>query len=118
MPLNDKELGTLLVGAAVVIVLAYIAHNESDDKGQQRYQGELATAGLSGVVIDNLDTGVHYFHPNYCVPGQTQIFTAHRYPTISGGNITTLIHHGMDPLKRRAPQDDDWRIRPPAEVMW
>lgn len=118
MPLNEKQLGMLLVGAAVVGVLAYIAHNESNAETAPRYDSPLAAVGVSASVIDRLDTGDHYFHPNYCVPGQTQIYTPHRYPVVSGGNISTLIHHGMDRLAVDAPQDNEWIKRPPAEVMW
>lgn len=121
MPLNlsEKDIALLAVGVAVVVVLIYIAHNESNDKGQPRYENTVVTAGMNAMLpIDRLDTGDHYFHPNYCVPGQTQIFLPHRYPSVSGGNISTLIHHGMDRLARRAPQDSDWIERPPAEVMW
>jgi hypothetical protein len=121
MPLNDKDLSFIAIGAIVVFVLSYCAYQNSDDNGktQPRYDGELATAGQFGaMVIDSLDTGDHYFHPNMLYPGQQQVFTAHRYPVISGGNITALIHQGMDAMRRQAPQDADWIERPPGEVMW
>lgn len=120
MQFNDKQLTMLAVGAAVVAVIALYAHLSVDDggKGQPRYEGEAALAGIGGAVITALDTGDHYFHPNHCIPGQTQIFTAHRYPAISGGNITALIHNGFDAMRRRAPQDADWIEQPPGNVMW
>jgi len=118
MHLDHKQLGLILVGAAFAGLLFYVAYDQSD-KGQARYQSPKGFAvGLGFVAIDALDTGDHYFHPAYCVPGQTQIFTAHKYPEVSGGEISTLIHQGMDALRRPAPQDDDWRTMPPAEVMW
>lgn len=120
MRLNEHELGVLIVGAVVIGILVYIAYDKSEQVPQPRYTGTLPTVGLSVMdrAIDKLDTGDHYFHPAFCIPGQTQIFTPHRYPTISGGNITTLIHQGMDALRRPAPQDNDWIQRPPAEVMF
>jgi hypothetical protein len=121
MLLNEKDLSFIAIGAIAVFVLSYCAHQNSDDggKGQPRYDGELAGAGLFGaMVIDALDTGDHYFHPASCIPGQQQVFTPHRYPTISGGNITALIHQGMDAMRRQAPQDSDWIERPPGEEMW
>lgn len=120
MRLDSRDLALLTVGAAFIIVLGYIAYDKSDT-GQPRYQSSTGIATGFNVIdtaISQLDTGDHYFHPAYCVPGQTQIFTAHRYPTVSGGGISTLIHQGMDALSVPAPQDDDWRIRPPGEVMW
>lgn len=122
MQVNEKDLALLAVGVAFSVVLFYMARGESDT-GQPRYEGDSDTGIATGfnvidTYIDRLDTGDHYFAPAYCVPGQTQIFTAHRYPAVSGGNISALIHQGMSALRRPAPQDDDWRTRPPAEVMW
>lgn len=120
MQVNSKDMGLMLVGAAFVFVLAYMAYDKSVT-GQPRYVSNTGfTTGFNvlDTAIDALDTGEHYFHPAYCVPGQTQIFTQHKYPTVSGGNITTLIHQGLDSLNVPAPQDNDWIIRPPGEVMW
>lgn len=119
MQLDRKEWTILAVGAAFVALAVYVGYNRTQNKGQPRYEsgtGVNVATGLS--VVDQLDTGNHYFHPAYCVPGQTQIFTPHRYPSVSGGNISTLIHQGMDALRRQAPQDADWFERPPGDVMW
>lgn len=122
MRLSEKDMAILAIGVAFSIVFFYMAHGESDT-GQPRYEGDSDTGATTGfnvidTYIDRLDTGDHYFPPAYCVPGQTQIFTAHRYPSVSGGSISTLIHQGFDALRRPAPQDDDWRTQPPGEVMW
>lgn len=120
MRVNSKDLAIVSVGVAFLAVLCYVAYDRSNT-GQPRYQSSTGIATGFNVIdtaVDALDTGDHYFHPAYCVPGQTQIFTAHKYPTVSGGSISTLIHQGMDALNVPAPQDDDWRIRPPGEVMW
>jgi len=118
--MQAKDMSIILVGAGFVALLAYIAYDQSDTPTPRYESATGITTGFNVIdtAIDALDTGDHYFHPAYCVPGQTQIFTPHKYPTVSGGNITTLIHQGMDRLSQPAPQDDDWRIRPPAEVMW
>jgi hypothetical protein len=108
----------ITVGAAFIGLIVLVAHKRTENTGQPRYQNAAPEVGLNVMAVDSLDTGDHYFHPNYCVPGQTQIWTAHRYPAVSGGNISTLIHHGMDRLKVPAPQDDDWIKNSPAEVMF
>jgi hypothetical protein len=120
MHLDSKDIGLLAVGVTVLAVIGYIAYDQTQSKGQPLYDASPVTAGFSvlDTAIDRLDTGDHYFHPSYCVPGQTQIFTPHRYPAVSGGNISTIFHHGMDRLSRKAPQDDDWLKHSPAEVMW
>lgn len=119
MRVDSKDMAIAGVGAAFVLLLVYLGYSRTDKTGQPRYTSPAgaASAGMFGV-IDALDTGLHYFHPAYCVPGQTQIYTAHKYPDKPGGNISTLIHQGMSRLSQPAPQDDDWIKRPPAEVMF
>lgn len=118
--LSNKDVGLLLVGSAFVLLVVYIAYDKSDTPGARYENSTVVTAAFNAIdqAVKDLDTGDHYFHPAYCVPGQTQIFTAHRYPAVSGGSISTVMHHGMDRLKVPAPQDGDWINRPPGEVMW
>jgi hypothetical protein len=118
MQVDHKSLGVAVVGLSFIGLLVLMARQRTDNTGQPRYQDDASLASLSPMAIDALDTGAHYFHPNFCVPGQTQIWTQHRYPAVSGGNVSTLIHHGMSALRRPAPQDSDWIERPPAEVMF
>jgi hypothetical protein len=118
MQFDHKDIALIAVGLGALVVIGYAARIKTDT-GQPRYESSLGADLTTGFnVVDRLDTGDHYFHPSYCVPGQTQIWTQHKYPTVSGGNVSTLIHQGMSALRRSAPQDDDWRTGPPAEVMW
>jgi hypothetical protein len=119
MAFNERDIGLLAAGAAFTVLVLFVAWNETDT-GQPRYAETFSGNDNPNLatVLDRLDTGDHYFHVNHCVPGQGQVFTPHRYPHISGANITALIHGGFDSMRKAAPQDDDWRTRPPGEVMW
>jgi hypothetical protein len=113
-------MGVLAVGALLVAVIGYIAH---DQAGGNPKDGFVETAGTEtnpnlGNVIDRLDTGDHYFHPNYSTPDQQLGFLPHRYPYVSGANITAVINHGLDALRRPSPVDDSWRVGAPAEQAW
>jgi hypothetical protein len=121
--LDSRDLGLIAVGAFFVLVIAYIGYDQSEKTGQPRFSSSLnqsVTTGFNVIdkAFDHLDTGDHYFHPVFCVPGQTQIFTQHKYPEVTGGNISTLIHQGMSALSKPAPQDNDWITRPPGEVQF
>jgi hypothetical protein len=123
MQVDARDLGLITVGVGLVLLIAYVGNDQTQKTGQPRYSssaGQGLTTGLDVIdkAVDSLDTGDHYFHPVFCVPGQTQIFTKHKYPEVSGGNISTLIHQGMDALRKPAPQDNDWITRPPAEVQF
>lgn len=121
MKLSQRECIIIGAGGVLVAVLWYLAYQQTEPGNTQpRYEGEAAMAGLSGItmVFEHLNTGDHYFHPGYCVGGQTQVFTPHRYPNVSGGNVTALIHQGFDAMRFTAPQDGDWMQQPPgSEVL-
>jgi hypothetical protein len=115
MQVNAKDAGFIAVGAAFAMLVFYVAYVNAGGGKQPRYEESNPNLGY---VIDHLDTGSHYFHPNYCVPGQKVVFLPQRYPTTGGPNLTALIHHGMDAMRKPAPQDDDWREDAPSEMAW
>lgn len=119
MPLNDRDIGIVAAGVAIVAVIAWIAHNEAG--GNTPSPVETADTNLNpnlGFVLDALDTGDHYFHPAYCHGNQDLIFLPHRYPHVPGANMSAVIHHGLDALRMPAPTDDSWRVGAPAELAW
>lgn len=62
---------------------------------------------------------LHYFHPEGPLPlnppNQQYTNTKQRYPTVTGTNINTLIHHGYSPLMVPTPRDYSWIVNPPAD---
>jgi hypothetical protein len=45
-------------------------------------------------------------------------YTPHRYPAVPGGNISTVMHHGIvEACCNRAPADNDWRLNPPEVAV-
>lgn len=114
MALSDKDINLMAVGGAFLLLLLFIAYHETDNKGQARYQ----PSGQANPALSYLDSEGHWFDPELCVPGQQQIYTAHRYPTHPGHEITVLINQGLDAMSRRAPQDEDWRTMPPSEMSY
>jgi hypothetical protein len=60
-------------------------------------------------------------HPGHvCKPyhgGYT--YTPHRYPRMTGGEITAIIHRGFSPMRvpSNAP-DANWIVSPPSEVSF
>lgn len=51
-------------------------------------------------------------HPRWDDYGH--VATRHRYPAGIATNVTTVMHHGFDSLRRPAPQDGDWIYHPPS----
>lgn len=58
----------------------------------------------------------HLCHPDELPAGYT--FTPHRYPRVTGGEITNAIHKGFSMMRVPASQDVQWLIAPPSEVMF
>jgi hypothetical protein len=112
MATNETLLGLGIIGAAVAIVLGYAAHVSV----QVETYPDVEIAANGGVNAPLSKGTTEYLRPANSI-GDV-VYTPHRYPNVSGSNITALIHHGLDPLCKRAPSDSKWIEQPPAEVMW
>lgn len=110
-------------GIGALIVLFFAQRNAAAPlAGVPKFETEAQFDGLNtdvgmrtnaGTPLD-LSTGIHFFVPGYCCPGQEVTTTRHRYPLVSGGNITAVMNHGMSQLSQGSP-DNDWRVMPPSE---
>jgi hypothetical protein len=60
-------------------------------------------------------------HPGHvCKPHHAgYTYTPHRYPRMTGGEITAIIHRGFSPMRIPANTPDaTWISSPPSEVMY
>lgn len=46
------------------------------------------------------------------------VYTPHRYPRVSGGEITAVIHRGFSTMRVPDVADVQWMIAPPSEVQF
>src|SRR5580765_7793043 len=44
------------------------------------------------------------------------VYTPHRYPSLAGSDVTTLVNYGHHPLRLPHERDTGWLTRPPSEV--
>lgn len=141
MKLSDRDKHIILLGVVFVALGGYIVVSRTGaagtgvtNKSPRResiaqaslnltVQGIAADVNMLGIDVNGGFTPesrlLHFFHPNYGMrlnpPDQQYTDTAHRYPTVSGTNISTLIHHGYSPLMCPADQDTAWMVNPPSE---
>jgi hypothetical protein len=112
MAISKNEVGLLVVGLAIAVVFGYVAF----------LNVEVETYPDTEIAIrSGINQPVSMAPHEFVTPGNSispVIYMPHRYPNVSGGNITALIHHGMEPLRKRAPSDSKWIECPPAEVMY
>lgn len=112
MAISKNEAGLLIVGLAIAVVFGYIAFLSVDVETYPDV--EIAASA-------RLDAPVGMAPHEFVTSGNSLtpvINMPHRYPSVSGQNITALIHYGMEPLRKRAPSDSKWIECPPAEVMY
>lgn len=112
MAISKGEVAIVVVGLSVAVLMGYFATASVD---VQTYPDvELSVGG-------GLDKPVGMQNHEFVTPGNSLVpvvYTPHRYPNVSGSNITALVHHGFTPLRKRAPSDSKWIECPPAEVMF
>ena len=125
MTLSAHEWGLVAAGGGLVIALAYVAYTSTDDRLTPEVQTEAQFSGLGldvGARVNlgtnlSLDPLIHFWHPGLD-PEPTAQKTRTlpiKYPYVSGANISTLIHRGMDAMKNGSP-DNSWREFPPSEA--
>jgi hypothetical protein len=115
MKISQNEWGLLLVGGAILGVFVYLAYDNVENKTMPRQ--EVASVGGFSAALDAC-TEQEFFRPHLLTENQQLQFTPHRYPNVTGGGFSTIIHYGMSQLRLPAPQDRMWIERPPAEVQW
>lgn len=131
-------IGIVILAVGVRFVIERTGHDGTDSAGHAPLEesstasvGSFVTASLSAP-INMLGIGpgglrdesklLHFFHPESRfvpqVSGQDYVDTRHRYPTVTGTNISTLIHRGYSPLMVPTKKDYDWLVNPPTESMF
>jgi hypothetical protein len=116
MAINKDMVPFAVAGIALVAFLGYFAWLSVD---VQTYPDvELSAGGGFGSPHDtplNMHNSEYSTEYNSTVP---VVNLPHRYPTVPGGNITCLIHHGLSPLRMSKGMDQRWITAPPGNEMW
>jgi hypothetical protein len=115
MVISKDYVPFMVVGVAAAALMGYFAYLQLNVEDQTYPDVEIAVGGgFNHPILPNVNTEYSTPENSLC-----QVVTLpHRYPQVSGGNITALIHHGWSPLRMSKGMDSRWITRPPAEVMW
>jgi hypothetical protein len=110
----------IICGVALLAVL-YIANESTDTEsdGIEAKSGmDLGSLNVGGFVT-MLDTSpeIHGWSPGYDPDPSSQdvVKPRLRYPTITGANVSCVIHRGFDAM-RFPGIDGEWATAPPSEV--
>jgi len=134
---KDVKLFLLLAAFAVAAGTSfYFAVNASASDGkpgvpevqtESQVEGMGVKAGLrfdqygSGTMLD-MSPKLHFWAPGFDeslvgLPAEQggTVKTAHRYPALPGGNITTVMHHGWSGMQE--PECNVWFRNPPEAAV-
>lgn len=131
MKLSTRE--WVLVGAGILAVsygtwkaMYSTGHPETNANGEAPVRESVAVGvnaapnmlGIGPNGFTDETRLLHFFHPDHHLVNDTGIEYVnlkHRYPTVTGTNISTLIHRGYSPLMVPSQRDYDWLVDPPAD---
>jgi hypothetical protein len=112
------------IGAAILLIALYLAQQSTDDslvsvpseqtEAQFNTWGREFDGGINDGTPLDLTPSIHFFDEGWACPNQQFVQSRHRYPLVSGGNISTVMHRGFSCLANQSP-DNYWRVTPPSE---
>lgn len=115
MAISKHECGVIAVAALAVGIIVYYAYTVQE---QPVEPPDKAIVGATfNETLDSMSQE-EFFRPNNTISGQVVVYTKHRYPTVTGGNISTLIHRGYSAVRRKPQMDAGWFMQPPGDVEW
>jgi hypothetical protein len=58
----------------------------------------------------------HHYHEYVAPVEHGHVFTPHRYPAVSGGNMSAIMHHGWSAVMKPGKSNPAWIECPPSEL--
>jgi hypothetical protein len=110
---------TQIICGALVLVVAYLLYTqvEGGPDGFGRPQKQASGDADVDPWVNTPDGRHHLCRPHEHHSGY--VYTPHRYPRVTGGEISAVIHRGFSPMRvPAATPDADWIVSPPSEAQW
>lgn len=128
VPVDNPQIACLALFGGAAVALLWYAMQQTDrpvpnDQSESQMLGaNAANPSLVGKLLNagtvlDLRPEIHFWNPGDYGEDIQPVYTPHRYPTVSGGNISTVMHKGWSQACRDSPQDNDWRIAPPEVAV-
>lgn len=128
--MNEHRLGVGVVFLFVALVFVYYATSKTTDKGipipELETEAQFNGLGLNSEFDLRYNPGSmlssHPVNHNWDPMGDgdstspSKVTTRVRYPIISGGNVSTLIHRGWSGFQNSSP-NKEWFYAPPEAAV-
>jgi hypothetical protein len=127
--MNDKLFLVLVLFGLAAGVTFYFAVDKSPGPNVPvpQYESEVQFAGMnisSGFTLGgeggplDMRPEIHMFDWDaYGNKTVQPVFTQHRYPTVCGGNISTVMNHGIVKACCDKAPDSGWFLQPPEAAV-
>lgn len=122
--MNEHRLAVVVLLGIAALGAVYFAVNSTPAVVVPQYDGEAQFAGMDirsgidlGPLVDTACLWQPHFNPRDANPPCGVITTRHRYPTVPGGNISTVMHKGWSAMSELAPAGNDWFADPPSVAV-
>lgn len=123
--MNHNELAVLVfIGLAAAGALYFAVNATPNTQSVPQFETEAQLAGLSidtGITLGPLMDTSHLWdptgNPRDKNPPCGVVATPHRYPSVPGGNISTVMHKGWSAMTDWAPAGNDWFMNPPSVAV-
>ena len=118
----DKHVILAGLGGSIVLIALYLAMQSTGDnlvsvpEIQTEAQFDSLAVGMNAGTPLDMTPSIHFYDEGWNCPDQQTVIPRHRYPVVSGGNISTVMHRGMSSLAEQSPTGNGWRITPPSEA--
>jgi hypothetical protein len=124
---NHNRLASAVILGALALIVIYYATSMTGDKvpdvPQIDSEAQFYGLNISGDLSYNPGTPLDmrpevHFHDTDCEPkiGQEYVRSRHSYPTVPGGNVSSIIHKGWGGFLESCP-DNDWFFNPPEAAV-
>lgn len=125
--MNPNETALAVLAGIGVASLIYAGTRMTGDNIVPETQHDEDMIGLNVKSNLSLNVGtpldmsheIHGWHPGYDPDPQAQPVTQsrHRYPSVPGGNLSTVMHKGWSTMNDSSPSGNDWRVDPPEAAV-
>jgi hypothetical protein len=128
--MKDSEITVWVIAALGLAAIFYLINQNTDSSMRPvpEVQGELQFNALGIGMNASYGTGTlldmsqhhHGWHPGYDPDSTGQPVTQSkvRYPTVAGGNISTIMHRGWSSCVHNAPNgENNWFLTPPEAAI-
>lgn len=128
---SNKQAACIVFGGLILVALYFAVTNTAESpRRAPQYQTEAQVMGMGVASNMRMNYGtplsmapeLHFWAPGFNDPGwlaedHPVVPNRHRYPSIPGGNVSTVMHKGWSAFQEAPPANSEWFLNPPEAAV-